>query len=1292
MKKALSFFIALFICFSTISSNLVLASNSYETDDSDDDGGATFYLVEDGDETVDDLFDLTLYNFDSENDDGTGSSILSWIFNFRTFTVIKEYEDSDSNLLYRVYFNTPNLQMLARNTLISAIADGYTDTTYDVNETQWIVPVGNNASNRNVITQYGFNVPSYTYMGEYPKVSMSIAGIVPTTWYETLWSAIKAVFGVSFINAPTSNNFNTITYNNHGYNDPDDFIVEFFQRYYIPYFADKIEDRTNTSNYFSSPAEVSSSTVTQQQNDSADQWIQSNQEQIDFVSNKFEKWDLYNNNRNSVAYTLSYCNMSIVGSPLLVYNVAVESMESPECLHDMRESGGNLPIADFASTNPDFVEDFSNWVMMNTQNRWFLYACVMCQGGAYASELGLSGITPNSSQSELSNAFSNIVADQELLRKLLICVVDADQLHNDIGTSNMYALEHYVYSELTPAEPGHTELQASSEGGYHMELVEVDAVEATYGWVFDAEGTVTRMDEVYISDVNVTEGDLSTDGYSEGDEIWVAHSIDYVTETLNSSFTTSHNYFYFDGDPTGTTVNDVFWGRVIYDFFNGSRVYPGTYDWQKDAWLTNGEMIFWQEYLEKQQIMADYEAFITTMMLDDPYELDEENGIEFIPYRQCLIPIDETDEEADGTCTSNKYGTGDTNLSVANIYVYTRVYTISWGKTYLTESEVQQIIQKIRDYAGPYATDVLQNMIKIMCLTALYDGDTEPYEFLQTDDLRVMPFDTETLTLSDQENYAVTDPRVDLYKSHLIGSLVSFLRLDGTIFLYFLPQKWIINLTGRISELSVFLNQLMSFDVLDSYGLSPTRLWNNGFLMFIMGCLALFFIVKTVIIVFKSGNTTQVLLAFLTLLAELGFCTALLMNPQGIWTKVKSIEHSLIYMGESTFMLGVNNLEYLYGDATDYEVTYYMPYLDAWSTFNTGYGIMDSYQLISEDDIEMEGMGTYPTVGSSNIQHYSVLLMDAFSYYGHSDGINSVNINNVLYNGTKINNNAYRVVDHFMAPRVHLDKSGDSITMTVTENENYNGMFQKGFLNLIVKMLTALLLCFISVIKLMTFFYLWFNIYTFVFKVVLGRSAENKTWWELIKLIAIPTLELIIIGLFAGVFMRMGLTLDGLFGIILVIGIGYTTVLLIRWWHNYKNGEYFPPTLKWVYFLTNLSDYRRQRSRQQESEKARLTAMQNGINVEDKNAFDTLSGETSIYFDENANLLPDFVGLSPKDVKMNSLTHWYKRALGHQKYYGLTDTYILNCMTTFEGEYTQIADECKHLINGMDNSELEKIL
>ena len=279
-----------------------------------------------------------------------------------------------------------------------------------------------------------------------------------------------------------------------------------------------------------------------------------------------------------------------------------------------------------------------------------------------------------------------------------------------------------------------------------------------------------------------------------------------------------------------------------------------------------------------------------------------------------------------------------------------------------------------------------------------------------------------------------------------------------------------------------------------------------------------------------------------------------------------------------------------------------------------------------------------------------------------------------------------------MAPRVHLDKSGDSITMTVTENENYNGMFQKGFLNLIVKMLTALLLCFISVIKLMTFFYLWFNIYTFVFKVVLGRSAENKSWWELIKLIAIPTLELIIIGLFAGVFMRMGLTLDGLFGIIIVIGIGYTTVLLIRWWHNYKNGEYFPPTLKWVYFLTNLSDYRRQRSRQQESEKARLTAMQNGISVEDKNAFDTLSGETSIYFDENANLLPDFVGLSPKDVKMNSLTHWYKRALGHQKYYGLTDTYILNCMTTFEGKYTQIADECKHLINGMDNSELEKIL
>ena len=154
---------------------MIVHAEEYKKNDEDKDSGITYYIVEGKD--VDKLFDFTL-------GDLLGGDAVNWVFSFKTYTVIGK-TDKD----YHMYFNTPNLQSIVKNNITKIIDDGYTDDTYDVNETEWIVDVGKKTKgseisydNENVISKYGFAIPSYTYMGEYPKVTMSTAGIVPSSF------------------------------------------------------------------------------------------------------------------------------------------------------------------------------------------------------------------------------------------------------------------------------------------------------------------------------------------------------------------------------------------------------------------------------------------------------------------------------------------------------------------------------------------------------------------------------------------------------------------------------------------------------------------------------------------------------------------------------------------------------------------------------------------------------------------------------------------------------------------------------------------------------------------------------------------------------------------------------------------------------------------------------------------------------------------------------------------------------------------------------------------------------
>ena len=208
-------------------------------------------------------------------------------------------------------------------------------------------------------------------------------------------------------------------------------------------------------------------------------------------------------------------------------------------------------------------------------------------------------------------------------------------------------------------------------------------------------------------------------------------------------------------------------------------------------------------------------------------------------------------------------------------------------------------------------------------------------------------------------------------------------------------------------------------------------------------------------------------------------------------------------------------------------------------------------------------------MNGNDINHYSVLLMDSFSYYGNSNSmVTSVLSGNKKVNGPTINNNAYRVVDHFLAPRVTIkEKDSDRLTLSVKENENYNGEFQSGFMDVICKLLNCCLGCFLSLLKLLTFIWFWFKLYIFVFNAMLGKLAYHKKWSDILLETFGPLLALIFLGMYNSIVLNIGMHLEGLLGCVIIVGFFFITGLVVLWWHDISRGLIFPGTLKWLYHL-----------------------------------------------------------------------------------------------------------------------------
>jgi hypothetical protein len=1207
-RQWLKQFLALCLCVLIILSSFTTAfADDYVKDDEDEGDNVTYYIV-DG-EDVSELFDFSL---------GDVPDILAWIKNFKTYTVIKKIGSGD-DAEYRYYFNTPNLQTLVKNKVTGTISDGYQDQTYDVNDMEWLVDVGfaNNSTTplpQTAITKYGFAIDSPIYMGEYPKEVMSVAGVVPTSFWDSVWRFIKSIVGISFLKAPDADNFNTITYMNHGYEDKNQYVVEFFQKYYLPYFEAQIatgDCANGDTDYFTGPEDVIALTVTEDQNREADAYNLMYQEDYEIAYNKIAVYNIFNDNKNASekpqANGMWYSTFNQNGA----YDIdnKVESADVILWDYELNELYDGKNVTQHLISQTKYKDAFITWANNNKKQVFILTSIYYLENPLLDSPL--AGITSYSDS----------------------CFTVNEDNYSLFANACHYAKN--CFGNLCCS----VEIQSDEDE--------------------NEDGEVDSNDKK-IEEINVygalANGYISTDSYGNVKKV-------YIYGVSNTDWTS----------PSG-----------LLSFYKDASVGSSLVEWKYNDFVTTEENAIYNNYVANEDTMERYAEFKTKMEKggDDDSNLSREDLL----YKQCMIP----NEGEDGECWSKKYGDGKTTITMANVYAYSGIYKITRGnskyytsatsidtlkwdydengnKVYveLQEADVYKILNQLQSYCGPYYSIVLSNMIKLMCMTAIAEGDFSPLMTMQSDDPRIMPYDTDAMTTADAENYSVKDPRVEIYKSHIIGGLISDFELIFGFEVFMKPQKTIISIAGKVTELSIFMQQLMSFDKFDDWGLSPTTLWDNGYVALLTGMLALFFIIKTISAIIKMGtekaNLTRIVIAFIILVLELGFITAMAVNPEKVWGTVKKTDTFLITLGERLSpQFNDPNKEYLFGDTKDITVMYYLPYLDTWSKFNTGYGLDEPEQLMWQpgDDGECppELVDYYDEenknpikIGSNNVRHYSVLLADSFAFYGESKSM----VNSVIekdetgtphnYNGNSINNNAYRVVDHFLAPRVNLTDNGDgTLSLSVTENENYNGYFQGGFVDLIVKLLNCCLICFLSFIKFMTFLWQWFMFYIFIFKVILGKGPEKKTWGQILTETFSPTLCLIVIGMYSGLIMDVGMKMDGLVGIVVLICLFIVTFFAIRWWHNLNRGLMYPKTLGWLYLLLNM----KQHNRNVESEKLHNKFQQDfedsGITLNEGESIANFEDETKVLFDKNGAMDIRFTTSNPSHSSMYE--SWYRQA------------------------------------------------
>ena len=408
---------------------------------------------------------------------------------------------------------------------------------------------------------------------------------------------------------------------------------------------------------------------------------------------------------------------------------------------------------------------------------------------------------------------------------------------------------------------------------------------------------------------------------------------------------------------------------------------------------------------------------------------------------------------------------------------------------------------------------------------------------------RIMPYDLTRLNSKDTQ---IFDGVVD-HRAIMQNSLYSS-GYDKMFTNYF--KQALMTFSGKLAEITVSINNCGNFNFIEGIGLDPTILWTNEiiqFLVILMMIIFVFYLIKAAIKVLTGKGTSLAVVSKSVLIFIMCLCIyCFAKTPDETYNFIKNMSSTLFSFSNVTLSSNdsLNNL-YGSGDAHAKEnCSLWLPYFNTWTIYNTNHSLTDSSQTINikSGSEKPEEIGiSIPSIGGKQQNLWCTLLADTATI------------------DSKYSNNVYRMIDHFMAPRITPNNIGkQNIDITVTQNENYNGNVQTtlNFSSLLWQLL--LLLC--VIIKIILFYEFVLNIALLFFDLSLVVFDQREIM-KVLKILGASAVNVFFVNIYCVIIIWVSLISSGIVGVIIGLFFFYISAMIVLQFAKFSNNNPFKPKI-----------------------------------------------------------------------------------------------------------------------------------
>lgn len=320
------------------------------------------------------------------------------------------------------------------------------------------------------------------------------------------------------------------------------------------------------------------------------------------------------------------------------------------------------------------------------------------------------------------------------------------------------------------------------------------------------------------------------------------------------------------------------------------------------------------------------------------------------------------------------------------------------------------ICQELEEICGRYYGGVAEGIL-------LSSGVEEVHRYQ-----RIMPYDLTRMNSKDALNFnGVIDHRAQIQENLMSTGYGNIVKNS--------VSNWALGASSSLSKASVNINRISNLSFMEGIGLDPMQLWDSGivhFLLFLMLLAFIFLAVRSAVkIIHGEASPFRIFLKIICTFVLVGFVWSVGMEPDRTYNQIKGASSFIFNMGNVSFN-STPQIQELYGtsdEAQKEDVNLWLPYFNVWTVYQTNHTILDATQQIDQSvGPEMDGLEV-PQIAGMDQNLWSTVLAD------------------IVTKPESYSGNVYRMVDHFMAPRVELVDL-QQVDFNVSVNENYTGDIQ----------------------------------------------------------------------------------------------------------------------------------------------------------------------------------------------------------------------------------------------------------